>query len=70
MLYSVFPSSSDTSDLKSAVYREGNYLIYKDKVIDVSSPIKFSDVVRVYKNVFLLYDYNTNQWVLSRIVVP
>ena len=77
MLYNVFPSSSDTSNLKSAAYREGNYLIYKDRAVFVSSPIKFSNdiysgmsVIRVYRDVLLLYDYNTNQWVLSRIVIP
>ncbi len=76
-LSNVFPSLSDTSNLKSAAYREGNYLIYKDKAADVSSPIRFSgniypsiSVVRVYKDVFLLYDYNTDEWVICRIVVP
>ena len=72
MLSNVFPSSSDTSNLKSAVYREDKYLIYKDKVVKVSSPIEFNNymsIVRLYKDVFLLYDYNTREWVLCRIVV-
>ena len=74
LLFNVFPSSSDNNNLKSAAYREGNCLIYKDKADDVRSPIKFYSngvsVVRVYKDVFLLYDCSTKGWVLSRIIVP
>ena len=77
-LTAILPSTSNPKCVKNAVLMYDDYLedssyIVKDrKRIDTSHLISFygRSTVRVYKDIFLVYDYNTNFWALVRIVVP
>ena len=72
-LTTVFPSSTHPGDLGKAAFKYENYLVLGGKRMEFGEPFLFEDcysVVRVYRDVFLLYDRNTRSWVLSRIVVP
>ena len=70
---SLFVSSINPKDLSKCVLKYSNYLIKGGKRIEPRKPIYFEDfysVMRIYRDVFLLLDRNTNNWVLSRILIP
>lgn len=72
-LKGIFPSSSDSTNLSNAAFRYGKRLMIKGKKIYTETPIKFGDygsIIRVYRDIFLLFDRIIMSWVLSRIVVP
>ena len=70
---SIFASSTCPRDLSKGVLRYYDYLIKGGNKVEPRKPMCFEDyqsMVRVYKDVFLLYDINTRKWVLSRIIIP
>ena len=72
-LTTLFPSSTDPTDLRKAAIKYYNHLVFGGKKVEFEKPFKLEDfhsVVRVYRDIFLLYDKNTNSWVLSRIIIP
>ena len=72
-LRTVFPSSSDPTDIRKAALRYCNYLMYRGKRVGFNTPFRFESfhsVIRIHRDVFLLYDENTKSWVLSRIIIP
>ena len=70
-LTTLLPSSSNPKSLKDAVFVFYNSLVRAEKKIDTGHLIKFSgdSLVRVYRDIFLAYDYNIESWVLVRIIV-
>lgn len=68
---SIFASSSNSSDIEMGVLQYWSDLIKDDKKIEFSSPVKFYEdsIIRIYRDIFLLYDGNTKHWVLSRIII-
>ena len=73
LLTTVFPSSTDPTDLRKAAFKYYGHLVFGGKKVEFWGPFKlewFYSVVRVYKDIFLLYNWNTRSWVLSRIIVP
>ena len=77
-LKALFPSISNPKSVKDGVFMyydyhgDRSYLVKDGKKIDVSPLIKSTDdsTIRVYKDIFLTYDKNTESWVLVRILVP
>ena len=70
---SLFASSTSSKVLSKAVLRYDDYLIKGRNRIVPQEPIRFQytqSVIRVYEDIFLLYDDNTKKWVLCRIIVP
>lgn len=71
-LRNVFLSSHAPSDFNQAIFRYGEFLINKNDILDETGPIEFEpfcSVVRIYNDIFLLYDLKSNNWVLTRIIV-
>lgn len=68
----VFPSTTNSKNIKDAVFKYDSNLVKGKKKIDTSKLIKFGgySVVRIYKDIFLAYDYSSKSWVLIRILVP
>ena len=68
---SIFASSSNSSDIEMGVLQYWSDLIKDDKKIEFSSPVKFYEVsiIRIYRDMFSLYDGNTKHWVLLRIII-
>ena len=68
---SIFASSSNSSDIEMGVLQYWSDLIKDDKKIEFSSPVKFYEdsIIRIHRDIFLLYDGNTKHWVLSRIII-
>ena len=71
-LTTLFPSTSNSESVKDAVFLYNDYLVKDGKEIDICQLIEFNwySIVRVYKDIFLTYDDNTESWVLVRVVVP
>lgn len=71
-LSAIFPSSSNPKNIKNAVFKHPNDLTKCGNNINtngLTEPRSSYSVVRVYKDIFLAYDWNTDSWVLIRIVV-
>ena len=71
-LAALFPSTSSPKSVKDAVFMYGECFMKDGKWINTYQPIKFygRSIVRVYRDIFLAYDYKTRSWVLVRILVP
>ena len=72
-LKAIFPSISSPTNIKNAVFKYCDYLMKNGNKLDTSKLIKFYEdysVIRVYRDIFLAYDRETNSWVLIRIIVP
>ena len=72
-LASLFVTPASPKDLSKSVLRYSDYLIKGGNKIDPRRPIYFDpdqSVIRIYRDIFLLYDMNTKKWVLCRILVP
>lgn len=73
VLRTLFPSGTSHASIKKAAIKYGCSLMYGGKKVDFERPFKFESwysVVRIYRDIFLLYDDITKDWVLSRIVIP
>ena len=76
-LTALFPSYFNPKSVKDAafvycsLFEEDNYLAKDGEWIDTNHLIGFDchSTIRVYKNIFLTYDKNTESWVLVRIIV-
>ena len=70
--YIVFPSASNPNSIKDAAFGSWNYLERRGKKIDTKRLVTFypRSVIRIYKDIFLDYNYNGGTWVLVRVVVP
>ena len=71
----ILPSSSDPTDLRKAlkIYSNGRAYIKENECVSLDIPIKFEgglSIVRIYRDIFLMFDDNSESWVLTRIVVP
>ena len=72
-LGSVFVSESKPRDSEKFVLKFKKCFSSSWGTKIVEKPVKFNDnysIIRVYKDVFLLYDSGTREWVLSRIIIP
>lgn len=70
--HNYFPPNIVPTDISRAILKFNGYLMYREQNAEFSTPFKFErnhSVVRVYRNVFLLYDEKTKNWVLSRIFI-
>ena len=71
-LVSILPRSVGGWDVKNAIHKHGCYFVSGDKITLPRKPITFGDghsIVRVFKDVFLVYDLNVYDWVLCRIII-
>lgn len=69
----IFVSSSNPKDLSRAVIMYSDYLVKGEVKIEFTEPVKLqrcNSIVRIYRDIFLLYDLNVKKWVLSRITIP
>ena len=72
-LATFFPSTSNPKNIKEAMFKYVNYLIKDGNEIETRKLIKFDwhhSVIRVYRDIFLVYDREKKSWVLLRIIVP
>ena len=71
-LTALLPSTSSPKSVKDGVFMYENRLVKDGKEIDTSHLIRFNgySTIRVYKDIFLVYDKSTKSWVLVRITVP
>lgn len=72
-LTALLSSSSNPRNITDAVFKYGWDLIKCEDKIDTSNLIEFEanySVIRVYGDIFLAYDNNTESWYLLRIIVP
>ena len=70
---STFASSSNPKDISKCVLRYGDCFIKGGNKVKPKEPIRFKpdqSVIRIYRDIFLLFDTNTKKWVLSRIIIP
>ena len=71
-LTSLFVSTTHLRDLLKCVLKYDSYFVKEEKQIKFTQPVKLDwcySIVRVYKDVFMLYDMNMRKWVLSRIII-
>ena len=71
-VYNVFLSEQEASNRKRAAFLFGNYLRVDDRRVEVHKPVWFMgnrSVVRLYRDVFLMFDRASRSWVVLRIVV-
>ena len=71
-LTTIFLSSSNPKNIRGDMFKYGDVLMKNGKKIDTSHLIEFEanySIVRVYRDIFLVYDSNVNSWVLVRIFV-
>ena len=69
----VFPSTSNSNNIKDAMFMFDSDLIKDRNKINTSSLIRFGNfhsIIRVYRDIFLTYHHSTRSWVLLRIIVP
>lgn len=69
---SIFPSTDNSENLDKAVFRCLNCIITDKGKISLTAPVTFDwnySLIRIYKNIFLYYDRNLKEWVISKIVV-
>ena len=72
-LRALFPSTSNPTNIRDAVFKYWDVLMKDGNWIDTSRMIEFEynySVIRVYRDVFLAYDWKKESWVLVRIIVP
>lgn len=72
-LSTLFPSTSDINNINDVVFEYGGELRKNRNRIDTNKLIYFDDyysVIRVYRDVFLTYDWCKKSWVLVRIITP
>lgn len=70
-LSTIFPSTSDPRNVTNAVFKYDYILVKGRNKIDSHHIISFdtyNSVIRVYEDIFLAFDKNTNSWVLLRII--
>lgn len=70
---SVFPSCSCPTDINSVALWFDRFFIFKGKKVMFNSSFKtrsHNTIVRIYRDIFLFYDDNTDGWALVRIIVP
>ena len=67
----LFPLASNPENINNAIFKYCDLMKYGNK-IDISHLIRFGNysVIRVYRDIFLVYEWNIESWVLVRIVVP
>ena len=73
LLTTVLPSGSNPANIRRAALRYCNYLMYRGRKVEFKIPFRFESfhsVIRIYRDIFLLYDCNTSSWVLTRIIIP
>ena len=74
LLLDIFPSSSDPENLEKAAFRYNNYFVIKGVGdVCVNGPIELESkqsIVRVYRDIFILFDRKLCKWVFSRIIIP
>lgn len=71
-LTTIFPSTSNPKSIKNVVFKNGSVLVKHGKGIDTSKLIKFDanySVIRVYSDIFLVYNKSIEAWCIIRIVV-
>lgn len=69
----VLPSAANTKDITDAAFKYEYDLMKGENKLDTRRLIEFEcnrSLIRVYKDIFLVYDYNTESWVLFRLIVP
>lgn len=72
MPITLFPSTSNPKTIKDAVFKYGDHLVKNGDIIDTSNMINFdgyNSVVRIYRDIFLVYDCSVKSWILMRIIV-
>ena len=72
-LSAIFPSTSNPSNIKDAVFKYENRLMKDGNRLNTNDLIEFESwysLIRVFKDIFLAYDKNTKSWVLFRLIVP
>ena len=71
-LAALLPSTSNPKSVRDAVLMYGWNIVKDGRKIDTTHLIRFDwySMVRVYKDIFLVYDKGTKSWVLIRILVP
>ena len=72
LIEDVIPYGRIPEDLTRSGFRFGKSIKIQNLVIDVRTPIEFEcnySIIRIYKDIFLLYDSTQFRWVLVRIVV-
>eukprot|EP00766_Chilomastix_caulleryi_P006164 gnl/Chilomastix_caulleri/815.p4 GENE.gnl/Chilomastix_caulleri/815~~gnl/Chilomastix_caulleri/815.p4 ORF type:complete len:58 (-),score=13.72 gnl/Chilomastix_caulleri/815:428-601(-) len=55
------------------VYDNNNFYTTTTTPSPLTTPFKhqyYQSIIRIHRDIFLVYDANTNKWGLSRIVVP
>ena len=70
-LTTVFPSISNPKDIRNGLFKYVSSLMKRGSWIDTNSLIVFDgnySVVRIYKNIFLVYDNNIKSWVLINVI--
>lgn len=71
-LTAILPCATDSLNVEKAVHKHGCYLVTGDKVTLPRKPITLGDgysIIRVYRDVFLVYDLNIFDWILCRIII-
>lgn len=69
----IFSSTSDPQNIINAVFKHGNYLMKGGNMIHTDKLIEFDNyysIIRVYRDIFLVYDNDIMSWVLLRIITP
>lgn len=69
----IFPSASNPNNIADTVFKYGCVLIKGRNRIDTTNLIELGghhSVVRIYKDIFLAYNGNANEWALVRMVTP
>ena len=64
-------TNSGFGSIEDTLMKCGTYFVKGNQKLEVENPIKLSEyhsMVRVYKDIFLLFDKKTNNWVLCRII--
>ena len=67
----LFPSASNPRNISNAMFKYDWDFIKCKSMMDTDDLMEFDyySVVRVYRDIFLAYDYNINSWILVRILV-
>ena len=70
--WTVFPSASDPKNISDAVFMYGRNLRRRERKIHITNLVElggYYSLIRVYRDIFLAYDENTESWCLIRLVV-
>lgn len=71
-LIATLPSESDPKNVGNAAFRYDNYLLRNGKIIDIRHVVNldfYCTIIRIYRDVFMVYDENVKGWALIRITV-